>query len=102
MLWRWLGPVSSSAYALGLALSVLAAPAPAGAQSAAGAGHNDPTRADVILSRPGTAAGAPGGAGSGSPVQWAIAIHGGAGVIPKSMAEPEKREYFKALEDALK
>lgn len=34
-------------------------------------------------------------------VAWAIAIHGGAGVIPKTMAEDEKRQYFDALEEAL-
>ena len=36
------------------------------------------------------------------PVRWAIAIHGGAGVISKSMPEATKREYFAALEAALK
>src|ERR1044071_8132838 len=46
-------------------------------------------KADVVLSRPGAAG-------------WAIAIHGGAGVIEKTMPEAEKREYFKALEDALR
>lgn len=32
---------------------------------------------------------------------WALAIHGGAGVIPKDMEEARKREYFDALEAAL-
>lgn len=32
---------------------------------------------------------------------WALAIHGGAGVIPKDMAEDRKQEYFDALEAAL-
>jgi len=32
---------------------------------------------------------------------WALAIHGGAGVIPKDMAEERKQEYFDALEAAL-
>ncbi|HYH47002.1 MAG TPA: isoaspartyl peptidase/L-asparaginase [Thermoanaerobaculia bacterium] len=34
--------------------------------------------------------------------RWAIAIHGGAGVIEKTMPEPEKREYVQSLEAALK
>jgi L-asparaginase / beta-aspartyl-peptidase len=46
-------------------------------------------RADVVLSHPGA-------------VRWAIAIHGGAGVIPKTMPEDQKREYFHSLEEALK
>ncbi|MCG8459822.1 MAG: hypothetical protein MI919_26375, partial [Holophagales bacterium] len=33
---------------------------------------------------------------------WAIALHGGAGVIPKDMPEEESREYFAALEKALR
>ena len=33
---------------------------------------------------------------------WAIALHGGAGVIPKDMPEAESREYFAALEKALR
>ena len=44
-------------------------------------------RAEVTLSTPGA--------------RWSLAIHGGAGVIPKTMPEVEKAEYFKALEDAL-
>ena len=44
-------------------------------------------RAEVKLSTPGA--------------RWSLAIHGGAGVIPKTMPEGEKAEYFKALEDAL-
>lgn len=35
-------------------------------------------------------------------VQWALAIHGGAGVIPKTMEEERKQEYVAALEAALK
>jgi beta-aspartyl-peptidase (threonine type) len=38
---------------------------------------------------------------AGAP-RWALAIHGGAGVIPKTMPEAEKQAYFKALEAALK
>ncbi len=34
-------------------------------------------------------------------VAWALAIHAGAGVIPKDMEEERKQEYFQALEDAL-
>ena len=49
-------------------------------------------RADVILSR-----NAPGG----SP-RWALAIHGGAGVIPKTMPEEFKQQHFRSLEAALK
>ncbi|HXU46313.1 MAG TPA: isoaspartyl peptidase/L-asparaginase, partial [Thermoanaerobaculia bacterium] len=33
--------------------------------------------------------------------RWALAIHGGAGVIDKSMEESKKQAYFKALGDAL-
>lgn len=33
--------------------------------------------------------------------EWALAIHGGAGVIPKDMEEERKQEYFDALEAAL-
>lgn len=35
-------------------------------------------------------------------VEWAIAIHGGAGVIPKTMEEAEKAQYSAALEEALR
>ena len=34
-------------------------------------------------------------------LDWAIAIHGGAGVIPKTMDEDRKQAYFKDLEAAL-
>jgi beta-aspartyl-peptidase (threonine type) len=34
-------------------------------------------------------------------LDWAIAIHGGAGVIPKDMEEERKQEYVRALEAAL-
>jgi beta-aspartyl-peptidase (threonine type) len=34
--------------------------------------------------------------------RWAIAIHGGAGVIPKTLPEAEKQQYFKSLDAALK
>ncbi|RMH19889.1 MAG: isoaspartyl peptidase/L-asparaginase [Acidobacteria bacterium] len=33
--------------------------------------------------------------------EWAIAIHGGAGVIPKDIPEEEKAQYFDALRQAL-
>src|SRR3954452_15164959 len=60
-------------------LALLAqAPAPAGG------------KADVLLHR------------DGAPPRWAIAIHGGAGVIPKTMPEATKREYFQSLTAALK
>ena len=34
-------------------------------------------------------------------LDWAIAIHGGAGVIPKTMAQEEKQAYFDGLNEAL-
>jgi beta-aspartyl-peptidase (threonine type) len=34
--------------------------------------------------------------------QWAIAIHGGAGTIPKTMPEAKKQEYLRSLDQALK
>jgi beta-aspartyl-peptidase (threonine type) len=34
--------------------------------------------------------------------KWAIAIHGGAGTIPKTLPEAKKQEYLHALEQALK
>jgi beta-aspartyl-peptidase (threonine type) len=34
--------------------------------------------------------------------RWAIAIHGGAGVIPKTLPQAEKERYFKSLDAALK
>ncbi|HEV7514852.1 MAG TPA: isoaspartyl peptidase/L-asparaginase [Thermoanaerobaculia bacterium] len=46
-------------------------------------------KADIVLKR------------ADSP-RWAIAIHGGAGVIPKTLPEAEKQQYFKSLESALK
>jgi beta-aspartyl-peptidase (threonine type) len=49
----------------------------------------DPNRADVTLSKPGA-------------VQYAIAIHGGAGTIPKNIPEAEKQDYLKSLAAALK
>jgi beta-aspartyl-peptidase (threonine type) len=36
-----------------------------------------------------------------SAVEWALAIHAGAGVIPKTMAEEKREEYFEALRQAL-
>ena len=48
----------------------------------------------------GSAAGGAGGPEADRPA-WALAIHGGAGVIPKDMEEDRKREYFDALEAAL-
>jgi beta-aspartyl-peptidase (threonine type) len=62
--------------------------APAGAQ-APPAGTPAPGRAEIVLQRD-------------APARWALAIHGGAGVIPKSLPEAEKREYYQALEAALK
>lgn len=40
-------------------------------------------------------------AASHSKMDWAIAIHGGAGVIRKDMEEEKKQEYFAKLEEAL-
>ncbi len=45
-------------------------------------------KADILLTR----ADAP---------RWALAIHGGAGVIPKTLPEAEKQQYFKSLQAAL-
>jgi L-asparaginase / beta-aspartyl-peptidase len=47
-------------------------------------------KAEIILSKPG------GGA------KWALAIHGGAGTIPKTLPEAEKQQYLRSLEGALK
>lgn len=41
------------------------------------------------------------GAPIGSPKAWAIAIHGGAGVIPKDIDPEQKEAYFAALREAL-
>lgn len=46
---------------------------------------------------------APGALATDQPrLDYAIAIHGGAGVIPKDMEEERKQEYFDALEEALR
>jgi L-asparaginase / beta-aspartyl-peptidase len=63
-----------------------AQPAPA-APSAPGA-QPDSNRAEVVLARP-------------DGPRWAIAIHGGAGVIPKSMPDNVKQEYLRGLATAL-
>ncbi len=34
--------------------------------------------------------------------KWALAIHGGAGTIPKTLPEAEKQQYLRSLESALK
>jgi beta-aspartyl-peptidase (threonine type) len=49
-------------------------------------------KADVLLTR----------AAPGASPHWALAIHGGAGVIPKSMPEEVKQQHFRSLEAALK
>ena len=38
----------------------------------------------------------------GNAPKWAIAIHGGAGTIPKTLPEAEKQQYLKSLTAALK
>lgn len=48
-------------------------------------------RADIVLRR----AAAP-------PAKWAIAIHGGAGTIPKNLPEAQKQQYLHSLGEALK
>jgi beta-aspartyl-peptidase (threonine type) len=58
----------------------------AAAQPPPEAGAN---RADIVLERPGA-------------VGYAIAIHGGAGVISKSLPEAEKQEYVRSLTAALR
>ncbi len=50
-------------------------------------------KADIILKRALKQADAP---------RWAIAIHGGAGVIPKTLPAAEREQYFKSLDAALK
>ena len=70
---------------LGLLLALFLVAASADTQAPAA----DPNRADVTLSRPGA-------------VQYAIAIHGGAGTISKNIPEAEKQEYLKSLSAALK
>jgi beta-aspartyl-peptidase (threonine type) len=49
-----------------------------------------------------SSSGGPGdGSGGGERVAWAIAIHGGAGAIPKSTPEEKKQQYLDSLEAAL-
>jgi beta-aspartyl-peptidase (threonine type) len=64
-----------------LALLLLAAASALSQENTAG-------KADVVLRR----AGAP---------SWALAIHGGAGTIPKTLGEQEKQAYLKSLSQAL-
>lgn len=47
-------------------------------------------KADIVLTRQG-----------GGP-RWALAIHGGAGTIPKTLPESEKQQYLRSLGEALK
>jgi hypothetical protein len=47
-------------------------------------------KADIVLTRQG-----------GGP-RWALAIHGGAGTIPKTLPEAEKQQYLRSLGEALK
>lgn len=54
--------------------------------TAAGQSPND--KADIVLSKPGAA-------------RWALAIHGGAGTIPKTIPESEKQAYLDSLNKAL-
>src|SRR5689334_12689251 len=63
-----------------------AAPAPPPSPPPAEGGAN---RAEVVLRRPGA-------------VEYAIAIHGGAGVISKSLPAAEKEEYLRSLTAALR
>ncbi len=51
-----------------------------------------PALASAQASQPGDKPGAP---------KWAIAIHGGAGTIPKTLPEAEKQQYLKSLSAAL-
>src|SRR5947209_18636156 len=62
-----------------------AAPSSPQAQPAEGGAN----RAEVVLRRPGA-------------VEYAIAIHGGAGVISKSLPAAEKEEYLRSLSAALR
>lgn len=47
-------------------------------------------KADIVLTR-----------GDGGP-RWALAIHGGAGTIPKTLPDAEKQQYLRSLGEALK
>jgi len=49
-------------------------------------------KAEVVLHKADAPAAAP---------RWALAIHGGAGTIPKTLPEAEKQEYLQALTQAL-
>lgn len=50
-------------------------------------------KADIILSKPDIS--------KPDTAKWAIAIHGGAGTIPKTLPEAEKQQYLKSLSAAL-
>ena len=51
----------------------------------------DSGRADIVLRR----------ADAPTAPKWALAIHGGAGTIPKTLPEAEKQQYLASLEKAL-
>src|SRR5215207_6279020 len=61
--------------------------------------------ADVVLTRDGDTPSPPergrgqGRGGTGS--KWSLAIHGGAGTMPKNIPEAEKEAYLKSLREAL-
>ena len=74
--------------ALSVLLLLLLIPVLAFSQSSRPGDTGD--KAEVVLSKPG------GGA------KWALAIHGGAGTIPKTLPEAEKQQYLRSLESALK
>src|SRR5688572_20573426 len=74
-----------------LAFATLAT-APASAQETKA---QDPNRADITLTT---------SAAQASPAspKWSLAIHGGAGTIPKTLPEEEKQAYLRSLSEALK
>ena len=75
----------------------LAAQALAVAGLALAQAPQDNNKADIILKRSAEPAAAP---AAGGP-KWALAIHGGAGTIPKTIPESERDEYLKSLSAAL-
>jgi len=75
--------------------SLLASVLCLGLAFAAQAQAPDPNRADIVLQ--GSAATAP----NPTAPKWALAIHGGAGTMPKTIPESEKQAYLASLRQAL-
>jgi beta-aspartyl-peptidase (threonine type) len=64
-------------------------------------GATGETAEEGEVAAPAAPAGSGDAAGEAARPAWALAIHGGAGVIPKTMEEEARREYVEALEAAL-